>query len=96
MGLRDRYDFDGLVNEAERLVLEELDVQLSKEAGACQCQDCVLDMAALALNNVRPAYRVSLMGSVYARSVQQTEYAQEIKRSVSEAIKKVKENPSHD
>jgi hypothetical protein len=36
------------------------------------------------------------MGSVYARSAHQSEYAQEIKRSVSEAIRKVKENPSHD
>ncbi len=53
-------------------------------------------MAAYALNNVKPSYRVSLMGSVYTRSAQQSEYAREITRSVSEAIRKVRENPSHD
>jgi competence protein ComFB len=96
MGLRDSYDFDSLVNEAERMVLSELEIQMARAKDICRCQDCVLDMAAFALNNIKPSYRVSLMGSVYARSEHQAEYAQEIKRSVAEAIKKVKENPSHD
>jgi hypothetical protein len=30
MGLRDRYDFDSLVNEAERLVLAQLEEQLDR------------------------------------------------------------------
>jgi competence protein ComFB len=96
MGLRDTYDFDSLVNEAERMVLGELEIQMARAKDICTCQDCVLDMAAYALNNVKPTYRVSLMGSVYARSAHQSEYAAEIKKSVSEAIRKVKENPSHD
>ena len=75
MALRDSYDFDSLVNEAERLVLEELETRMAREADICRCQDCVLDMAAFALNNVKPAYRVSLMGSVYARSARLEEYA---------------------
>ncbi len=96
MGLRERYDFDTLVNEAERLVLAELEGQLARTPGLCTCQDCVLDMAAYALNKVRPSYRVSLMGSVYANRPQQTEYAREISRAVRDAIEKVKTNPSHD
>jgi competence protein ComFB len=96
MGLRDSYDFDSLINEAERMVLGELEVQMARAKDICRCQDCVLDMAAYALNNVKPTYRVSLMGSVYAQSADQSSYAQEIKRSVGEAILKVKENPSHD
>jgi competence protein ComFB len=96
MALRDDYDFDSLVNEAERAVLTELEAQLDREKGLCRCQDCVLDMAAYALNNVKPAYRVSLMGSVYARAGTNAAQAQEIRRVVSEAIKKIKANPSHD
>ena len=96
MGLRDAYDFDSLVNDAERLVLSELEIQVARAKDICTCQDCVLDMAAYALNNVKPLYRVSLMGSVYTRADRQTESAQEIKRAVTEAIRKVKENPSHD
>ncbi len=96
MTFRDRYDFDGLVNESERIVLGELEIQLAAEQGTCTCQDCVLDMAAWALNNVKPAYRVSLMGSVYARAASQDAQAREIRRAVREAIQKVKANPSHD
>lgn len=67
MALKDTYDFDMLVNEAEGLVLTELEAQMSRSKGLCTCQDCVLDMAAYALNKVRPSYRASLMGSVYAK-----------------------------
>jgi competence protein ComFB len=97
MALKDTYDFDSLVNEAERLVVEELEAQLKTALPAvCRCQDCVLDMAAYALNNVKPSYRVSLMGSVYAKSASRTSYAQEITRVVREAIGKISANPSHD
>jgi competence protein ComFB len=108
MGLRDRYDFDSLVNEAERLVLAELDAQLvrlgardsrpvSRGAGApCACQDCVLDMAAYALNRVPPSYRVSLMGSFASRPGDDPAYAREVARAVREAIDAVRANPSHD
>ena len=92
MSLRETYDFDGLVNEAERLVLEELEDQLERATDICKCQDCVLDMAAFALNNTRPAYRVSLMGSVYAT----TATSQDVKSAVRDAIVRVKANPSHD
>jgi competence protein ComFB len=96
MGLKNVYDFDGLVNEAERAVLSELEGQMALADDICRCQDCVLDMAAYALNNVKPSYRVSLMGSVYARSGIETGSAGEVKRAVAEAIKKIKANPSHD
>jgi competence protein ComFB len=96
VALRDSYDFDSLVNEAERLVLAELEARIAGDADICRCQDCVLDMAAFALNNVKPAYRVSLMGSVYARAAARDESLQDIKRAVDEAVKKVKANPSHD
>jgi competence protein ComFB len=96
MGLKDLYDFDSLVNEAERTVLSELETQMAAAADICRCQDCVLDMAAFALNNVKPTYRVSLMGSVYARAANDKGYAAEISRAVADAIKKIKANPSHD
>jgi competence protein ComFB len=96
MGLKDSYDFDSLVNEAERLVLGVLEMRMTRDDSICRCHDCVLDMAAFALNNVKPAYRVSLMGSVYARAAGQDEYMKEITRAVDEAIRKVKSNPSHD
>ena len=97
MGIRDEYNFEYLVNESERLVLEELERQLAEEEHAeiCQCEDCVLDMAALALNSVRPLYRVSLMGTLYASALAGSPEAEEAKAAVSRSIKKIAANPSH-
>jgi competence protein ComFB len=96
MAFADTYDFENLVNEAERMVIEELESQLRNAVGVCTCQDCVLDMAAFALNNVKPVYRVSLMGRVYAQSGGNPQYAQGVTRAVRDAISRVKANPSHD
>ena len=98
MSLKDAYDFEFLVNEAERLVLEELEEQLGRDTGnkICKCQDCILDMATYALNNVRPAYRVSLLGKLYSDAVTGTEYEEEISAAVEAAIEKVSKNPMHD
>lgn len=98
MSLKENYNFEFLVNEAERLVLEELELQLSAEENQniCKCEECVLDMAALALNNLKPMYRVSLMGTLYAHTLQDTEYGKHVKDTVTDAVKKVAKNPSHD
>ncbi|MDR2028661.1 MAG: late competence development ComFB family protein, partial [Treponema sp.] len=67
MAFIDDYDFELLENEAEKLVLEELGQQLkSFEETICRCNECVVDMAAMALNTVKPLYRVSLLGTLYA------------------------------
>ncbi len=96
MGLREKCNFDNLVNEAERLVIEELEEQLKGRDEICTCEDCTLDMAAYALNKIKPYYRVSLMGTLYAHSIDNTKYATEIKKAVGEAVKKISSNPSHD
>jgi competence protein ComFB len=96
MRLRERYDFDSLVNEAERLVIEEMNRQLPRDKGLCTCEECVLDIAAYALNQVRPRYRSSLLGRIYARQSDASAYAREIEKAVGEAIRRVKANPAHD
>jgi competence protein ComFB len=94
MSLRDRVDFEVLQNEAERLVIDELDRQLA-EAGpeVCRTEDCIIDMAAFALNNVSPLYRANLLGRLYAQNVED-EYARSIREAVSRAIRRISENPS--
>ncbi len=89
MDLTTAYSFDDLTNEAERLVIEELGRQL-EDAGdaACADEDCILDIAAYALNHVRPMYRVNLMGRLYADTLMQ-EHGDEIRTAVREAIEKI-------
>jgi len=101
MAFEHEYDFTQLVNEAEHLVIQELGIQLEalNEEGSevCLCEDCVLDMATLALNSVKPLYRVSLLGSLYAaHAMDEDKYATALKKAVAEAIKKIHNNPSHD
>ena len=98
MALRDSYNFENLINETERIVLEQIELQLQhiSSKDICKCHDCVLDMAALALNSLQPHYRVSLIGKVYSETILEREYAQEVKDAVSRAIKKIADNPSHD
>jgi len=98
MGIRDDYDFSVLVNEAERMVTDELERQLAEKADPkiCVCQDCILDMAAFALNALKPVYRVSLLGTMYAHAMDEGTYRKEVAKAVGTAIQKISANPSHD
>jgi len=93
------YTFDLLVNEAERLVVSELERQLDekKPDTICLCNDCILDMAAYGLNLVKPLYRVSLLGSLYTqRAMEWDTYSDSIRLAVTQSIDKISKNPSHD
>jgi len=99
MAFIDQYDFEHLKNDAETMVLQELVRQLEAYTSLpiCLCNECVLDIAAVALNAVKPLYRVSLLGALYtATAMDQEAYAKSIQKAVSTAIEKVRENPSHD
>ncbi|MDR2142910.1 MAG: late competence development ComFB family protein [Treponema sp.] len=98
MAFEDLYDFDVLVNEAEKMVIAELGRQLDSYKGSiCRCNECVVDMAAVALNSVKPLYRVSLLGTMYAsQAMNEASYAKSLRDEVSRAIEKVRKNPSHD
>lgn len=97
MALTDTYNFEFLVNEAEKLVFDELEKQFKTYEGElCLCNDCVADMAAFALNAMKPMYHHSLIGSLYAgQAISNEELAAKVQEVVSNAIEKVRENPSH-
>jgi len=74
-----------------------MEQQLKIEGDMCRCNDCVVDIAAIALNAVKPLYRFSLLGTLYAsQAMTEQSYADSVKKAVNFAIKKVKKNPSHD
>jgi len=98
MAFVDEYDFNVLENQSEKLVVEELGRQIAAHKGSiCLCDTCVIDMAAMAMNTVKPLYHVSLLGTQYtAQAMSEKSYAASLKDSVSKAIKRVKDNPAHD
>ena len=67
---------------------------MAKDKTICDCEDCILDIVGLALNNIRPLYKTSLKGSLYT-TVPDDKYLESLDRSVKLAIKKIKANPSH-
>lgn len=97
MDIEKDYDLSFLVNDTERMVLEELGRLLegAEESGTCVCQDCVLDMAALALNKLEPRYHASLLGTMYAHADEAGAYADKVKAAVAQAVERVRANPSH-
>ena len=94
MGFKEKYDFSLLVNEKERYVVIELEKQLKVRNEVCRCQECVLDMVALALNHTKSNYRVTLLGSIYAQADDEIIH-QEIVEAVQGAVEKIYSNPSH-
>lgn len=97
MAFRDDYNFGDLENETERFVLQYLEEAINSDKSICRCEDCVLDMAAYALNHAPVSYRISLLGKIYAKAKEIDEtYIKKIKKAVEDAVKKVKENPAHD
>ena len=95
MDINSSYNFEYLKNEAEEIVKEILEKELGKDDSICKCQDCVLDIVAFALNNIKPIYKTSLTGSLYAKSARQTEYIKAAEEAVKYAVDVVKKNPSH-
>jgi competence protein ComFB len=91
------YNFENLSNMAETIVFEELERQLDARADdICKCNDCVVDMAAMALNSVKPLYRCSLLGELYtAEAMNDAAYAKSVRDAVTLAVKKVRLNPGH-
>jgi len=98
MAFEDKYDFQLLKNEAEVLVIREMEKQLqNKMLEMCKCNDCMVDVAAIALNSIKPLYRFSLLGALYtAQAMNEKAYGESVKQAVTEAIYKVRKNPSHD
>ena len=92
MTFHQKYDFSLLVNESERMTIDEVERQLIARPEVCRCQECVLDMVTMALNKIKPLYRVTLLGAIYAPA---DIPAGEIEDAVGQAIQKVWENPSH-
>jgi competence protein ComFB len=98
MAAFENYDFENLKNEAETHVFNELAFQLDNHPlKICRCNDCIGDMAAIALNKVAPKYQWSLLGSLYtASAINDDAYRASIENAVRNAIEVVRENPSHD
>ncbi len=73
------------------IYLEKL---LEEYKDICKCDECILDIKAMALNNLKPRYGVTQKGNIFIRVDESTNEANV--KTISEiikAIEKVSKNP---
>lgn len=84
-----------LINFSEILVRERIDEMLAKNE-VCDCQQCRLDIMAIALNNLPPRYIVSEQGEVFSKANSFTiQTTVDIVGAIQDAIEKVSRKPRH-
>jgi competence protein ComFB len=91
MALDDMYDFSQISNQAEKLVIEEIEDHLSAEE-LSDNEEFILDVATYALNHLRPIYSYTLLGKLYTENLDES-YHEEVEKAVSAAIAKIRGNP---
>ncbi|MCL2051881.1 MAG: late competence development ComFB family protein [Lachnospiraceae bacterium] len=84
-----------LRNFNEEWVRSYLDRNISS-FDVCECEDCRLDIMALALNKLPPQYVVTEKGAIFA-SVNEMSHQRmvDLATAITEAIMVVKNRPSH-
>lgn len=83
-------------NIMEKLVEEAIDECFEKDPGLCRCPQCRGDIAAFALNQLKPIYVSTSEGEVYSR-LQELDWQNRCNLlfAVHGAIKKVSSSPRH-
>lgn len=83
-------------NIMEDLVHNELISIVDKMPRLCRCEQCIADVTAMALNNLKPRYVSTDKGGVLARIMSTSETEQiNLIREVTAAAEKVANNPRH-
>jgi len=88
-----------VINFMEECVKNYLDKVLSTDpnyAQICTCQQCLDDIMAKSLNNIKPYYITSKKGEIFATySSLETQHSAEVITSVINALEFVSKNKNH-
>lgn len=84
-----------LQNLMEKIVSDAVE-ELLVGKDMCKCEQCRLDIAALALNDLPPRYVVTPKGASYARAdLLEIQKYVDVIGAITKAIKLVQEHPRH-
>jgi len=87
---------DELINENIKIVFPLIDKYQKENKIPCSCKDCMLDIAAITLNSLKPRYHVSLIGDFYQTIKSINEYKKKVEETLKKAIARVSERPHHE
>ena len=83
-------------NYMEVIVEHKLDEILAQYPNCCKCDSCRMDIAVLALNNLKPKYASTVKGQIFARiDSMNSQYEVEVIRQIAAAVEKVALHPRH-
>lgn len=84
-------------NYMEDLVENILPELLENYPNMCKCEECIDDIKALTLNQLKPSYFVEARGSVYSKlNSLESQFKTDIVTELIKAIDLVSANPRHD
>jgi competence protein ComFB len=84
-----------LLNAMEAMVFAYLD-KLIETSSLCKCEQCRLDIAAIALNNLPTQYVVTAKGQLFAKIAHMGQQHQtDVTTKILEAIDVVSQKPRH-
>ncbi len=76
--------------------VEQVVEELMDKQKMCNCEQCRLDVAAIALNNLPPRYIVTPKGASYAKAdLMEVQKYVDVVGAITKAIKLVKDHPRH-
>jgi competence protein ComFB len=86
----------GILKNYMELCVDEMATKLMKEANVCSCENCKLDVMAMALNVLPPKYVVTTHGELFTKiNMLHQQYDVDIVMELSKAIEVVKNKPRH-
>lgn len=86
-----------LRNLMEKEVERVVNKILKERKDICNCNKCRLDIAAIALNNLKPKYVVTEKGGLYGKlDTLNYQFDVDLTKEVTKAIDIVKDKPLHD
>ncbi len=95
MKISESYNLENMRNRAEEMVFEAIEKALEEDVEMCRCEECVLDLAAYALNHVTPRYYTSLLAPLRQDPLAAHKAQVEIELAVAAGKKKLKSHPHH-
>ncbi len=83
-------------NIVEKIIWDNMDTVMDHKEGICCCETCKIDIAAYALNKLKPHYVATDKGAAITRAhFIETQFYLDLIIILTEAVEKVSANPRH-
>ncbi|CFX84974.1 Late competence development protein ComFB [Syntrophomonas zehnderi OL-4] len=86
-----------VINILEKIVWDNLGDVIKRKAGACDCDICRADMAAYALNHLKPRYVATSKGETFSKAAYlDNQLYMTVIVALTEAVEVVSAKPRHE